>query len=1121
MAAANSTKSPVTSRNALFNYYDIESLQNVFTLCSYMPNTGVVEVFYLVDDDGGVVANHLNEMRAATAGAYSLDYDRVNHEIAKENPAWHGITENASPEEQALLGGPGSKKVILHDLRTWKANVRLAEMFGAAKAGAINGTNRTGYGQRFRLTCDTDPSYDPINKHPYLAGYNSYNYDTTMLALYLWEALSNFDKGITDANFEPPKAERLRKYNDAIFDQHIDQMPNFLTQNELAGSDGWNNDPAKIRQNMLLSGRHLDIARLNEVQKKVALKRLLGGQGHQILESDNLGVHDSYVKTVDDLYGLFAYNVSDVVGLYKLFLHPVYASAFDLKKGLLDEYPETVYDETAKGSYQVRIDPRNVRRNRLRPDSTSAQFVGRILSPYGHLTDMKTVSFMYPSEKVAKEQGIPRVNVLETTREFFYDNVQDPKARAQFDEVYNYYKSIEGKNFNDSDEYVAAYGNSSGDIEHPALVLREMPKAALNLPYFKADGTPSSCFATFSTGGIHGAEANIALWEADSQAYISQLQMLVRARQLYADPRDLVAAAKTQHDTIVLPGSGMPVSRSSLMIGSDPTKARWRNPKKAKKNQELSTEDMRFNLLLQLAQLECETPANALALQRDPDLALTLELEDGYVIDLKLVLSKTTANSAEYRTEPKLKLPEVFELTHHADGTTSNKLKPRYTFTSCEEVIHEDFTSYYPNMLRNLSAFYNEKLGTDRYAKILDDKDRYGKMMKAPGISAEEKERLGVLRNGTKLILNSASGAGDTTFKGQPIRVNNAIISMRLLGQMFSWRIGQAQTLVGARIVSTNTDGLYSALEAELNNKVLAEQAALINVEIEPEPMVIVSKDSNNRLELIHSDDPDADPWDMTFIAAGGGSLACHKGPRPDKSLAHPAVLDWALARYLRYIAGGYAPEWRKGNPVALDQPMDQRLLMQILEEALQLEDRVAVAQLFQNIVAASSGKLTFPFASSFEDPNNPDPTKLHSPRALQHYNRVFYMRPGNPETISLQAAGAWKVTPAMKATRERTGSAPTAHCDIAKAILRKEGFAINHAERAGTKLRSLPADQDTAVRRVSGINPAWPVLIENGDLHEKSTDELNALLAGIDLNIYAELLTETYQANWYNDIPK
>ena len=35
----------------IVNFYDIESLINVFTLCNYKPNEHVIEVYYLIDDN--------------------------------------------------------------------------------------------------------------------------------------------------------------------------------------------------------------------------------------------------------------------------------------------------------------------------------------------------------------------------------------------------------------------------------------------------------------------------------------------------------------------------------------------------------------------------------------------------------------------------------------------------------------------------------------------------------------------------------------------------------------------------------------------------------------------------------------------------------------------------------------------------------------------------------------------------------------------------------------------------------------------------------------------------------------------------------------------------------------
>lgn len=334
----------------------------------------------------------------------------------------------------------------------------------------------------------------------------------------------------------------------------------------------------------------------------------------------------------------------------------------------------------------------------------------------------------------------------------------------------------------------------------------------------------------------------------------------------------------------------------------------------------------------------------------------------------------------------------------------STKLHPKFARTSAGLVIHEDFTSYYPNLLRNMKAFYNPELGEDRYTTIFFEKERLGFEMKKPGISSEEKARLTTLRNGTKLILNSASGAADAAHR-TPIRMNNRTIAMRIIGQLFSWRIGQAQTLAGARIISTNTDGLYSVVGGEngfdetTNNRVLAEQQAAIGIDIEPELMFLISKDSNNRLEL----EPPGESRsvaDSPIITASGGTLACHAGPTPTKSLAHPAVIDFALARYLQTVAS-------RGEE-ALTEPFDPVLGRKMIEEAIDPADPVRTLLLFQNVLAASRGKVTYPFAADPDsagpdgDDNEDSDVKLANPRALQMVNRVFIVRDGTDGAVSL-----------------------------------------------------------------------------------------------------------------------
>lgn len=1109
-------RKPVTAEEALFSFYDIESLKDAFTLCSYTPRpdgSGSVEVFYLLDDQP--------------------DGTNLTDSISKEDLAAAIFSRNPG------LPPYPSTQLHFYDLRTQAANERLAMLVGLSSADQVCHRNDPSiYDDRFRPVCDTDDEYDP-RIHPFLTGYNSMNYDTTMLALYLNEAFPAPHGGKT---FQRTTALTMREHNDKLFSaDHIEYMPGYL---------GWDGTAAKIRRAMLHSGRHVDAARLNELQFKVSLKRLLGMLGRQIMESEKLS-HDTSITTLEELYELLAYNVSDCLGLSHEFRDPTYAGNFDLKAGLLAQYDETRFNKNG-----------SIRRDRLNIDSSSAKFVGRILAPYTALSDIEAVSFDYPHPQIAAErrangEDVQTVNVLDECVKFFEENVApnpathpeatdaQKAAHAQFMQVVDYYRSIEGKNFNDSEEYADKF-------DLPAHNLRNLPKAPNNVPYFKADATPSSCFATFSTGGIHGAEVDMDVFIQEKIEYLEQDSMLARAKQEIPDARDFVVAAKDQHNALRLP-DGSWVDKRLVLLGSDPAKVKYRKPKKD--NPEQAEQ-------LQRAQAQVPEAADLLALQRPSEQALNVVLPDGTVLVGKTVLANTTATKAAYREEPSKKKPQLF--IDKEDGST--KLHPKFVRTSAGLVIHEDFTSYYPNLLRNMRAFYNPELGEDRYAKIFFEKERYGQQMSeikgrlarlrqldASGPSRDEinamiseqtaeLERLGILRNGTKLILNSASGAGDAGHR-TPIRMNNQIISMRILGQLFSWRIGQAQTLAGGRIISTNTDGLYSVVGGDngfdeaTNNQVLAEQQAAIGIDIEPELMFLISKDSNNRLEL-KAPPEGGTVADSEIITAGGGTLACYKGPSPTKSLAHPAVIDFALARYLQTVAS-------RGE-AALAEPFDYELGRKMIQEAVDQGDPVKTLRLFQNVIAASRGSITYPFAAdplpaegAWIDVEVPrslhdvgpdgttqikkelDRTLVRNPRALQMVNRVFVVHTGTPEAVSLHNAGAWKVTEASQAKRRQNGGWGVRRDPVAIDILRHHGWAKTRAEASASDgLTVLPDDRDVVIRRINGIDPTWSMLIVNDDLYTLSPARVEQMISALNLDIYVQMLEETFTKNWMNLTP-
>ena len=958
----------------LFNFYDIESLRNVFTVANYIPYENHLDIYYLIDNNREVMTGQLEEIT-----------DRIHF----RNKNFAGT-------------------VSYHDLTNIVESKQLARTFGVSdvKKG-FNDPQRydSRWNNQFRLVCDTDTNYDP-EKYPFLLGYNSYNYDTTMLAMFfnLWFYAGSERNALRKA----PTADAMRSFNDKLFSEYKNNMPKALERKKGSFTDR-HTSAACIRKNMLLSGRHVNVARLNEKQQHVGLKRLLGTLGYQILESDKLSSDKDIIKTFDELCELIAYNASDVINLACLFNHDLYQAQFSLKRELLNTYPQLVYmrkhDAHGEETYDADINPRRVREDRLTIDSSSAQFATKCLCPYDHLSDLETVSYLYPSERKAKELGIPQVNVLEETKKFFYANFEQPRLRARFDKIYNYYKSIEGKNFNASDFYKQDYPKS-GD----ALQIQDIPKTECCLPYFNKDGSASSGFVLFSIGGIHGAEFNMDLYVHDFKKYWRLVKDLEYVKSQYPNPQSLKCAKRVL-------------------------------------------------------------------------------MQDGTVVEASNFLKSGKAEYKEYK-EPVL-------FSKNDDGST--ELNKRYVFTSISLTNHEDFTSYYPNMLRMMSAFWNPGLGYDRYAEIFENKQKYGKLMKDNSLSQKEREFYAVMREGTKLILNSASGAADTNNRS-PIQMNNRIISMRVIGQLFSYRIGQAQTIAGAKIVSTNTDGLYSVLEKDLNNRILARESANIGVEIEPEPLFLISKDANNRMEL--SEDL------RSVFSASGTSLACRKGPSPAKSLAHPAIIDWALSEYLVLCAD------ENHKNIRIDQPFDYAVGESILVSAYDRftkEDpergRFHWLNMFQTMIASSPGTNTFIYAK--DKLNGKNRENIH---ILPHYNRVFFMEEDTElPTVHIQASYAPTVNPKTLKKR-RTQGEPDVLVDAeAEYVLNRNGIKIVNTDHE---------THDLSVRKVTGIDPEWNVLVMNRALDELSDDDFEQILDGICIDSYLELLGNAFTNSWMNLIP-
>lgn len=1070
------------------NFYDIESLSNVFTLANYQEKENNIELYYLCDDD------HLvNVPRFA---------QRLMDRIYEKNHNFGGT-------------------LTLYNLKDVNGLIHLGKRFGISDSKLVNNpAEPSTFGPEFRPVCDTDPEYiaNP-DKYPYFAGYNSANYDTTILAYLFAESLEVRTRNADIGGRHTPKkeitprvitAKQIRNANDELFTKRFkDCMPTYLAceqrPNGTWSQPNYQRPAWRIRKNMLLTGRQIDVSNLNEKLRKVGLKRLLGMMGYQILESDKLGVNNNTIENTDQLLDLIAYNISDVVNLKEIFYLKFYQGQFTLKRQLLHTYPELIYDKLPD-KYAPDIRPEAVRKDRLYIDSTSSQLAQKALCPYNHLKDIPAVSFMYPHPEKAKELGIKSVNVLEEAKNFFYSKFPQPHVRAQFDNIYNYYKSIEGKNFNASQAYKDDFGNDAL-IEHS---MSEIPKMPNCIPYFDKDGNPTSCFVTFSTGGVHGAEYNKELYEFEKDAYTKLKEDFDYVKNTYRSADWLKNHCGTKPKTIQLPNgvewttSVFNKAAKTLLALSegDIAELTQEGPLKGKVKQ---------NMRMLLEAYKCDFDEIEKAFN---DVNTTgVPMPDGRLLPVNFFLKpgKNANGKLEFKDISKSE-PVLFKTS----DDNSLKLNPKYVFTSAAKANHEDFTSYYPNLLRMMMAFFNAGLGYDRYAEVFDQKQDYGFLMKkknedmrkakdklspkefercqnlrkATGltidewlISDEERELYAVLREGTKLILNSASGAGDATFDNN-IRVNNQIISMRIIGQLFSWRIGQAQSFQGAKIISTNTDGLYSVMEATINDKILAEESADIGVEIEPEPLYLISKDTNNRIE--------ADADTMNIIGASGGTLGCRKGPVPTKSLAHPAIIDWALAEYLTVAAQGY-----KG--LSLDKPFNATIGMNILQSAIYQHDAVTWLRMFQNVLASSTGSVRYIYGITDDEPTKPI--------ILPHYNRVFYMKDHTPNTIHLWTATARVIGDATKKKRAKTNDRPVYRDPIPVHVLLENGV-------------SLPMDKDITTVKVTGIEDKWYAYIQNKNLNLLTTEEYQFILNNLDYDKYLELLKDAFENNWRNHLP-
>lgn len=1080
------------------NFYDIESFRNLFSVAQYLPKQNLIIISYLDDD---------NFLKSKT------ELDMVREEIRRLNPiaakAKIVFEDLGSPKPQCETKRGEAEGTLITFARRFGIATK-QNMLNAYNHGEWTANNAQRVHNGYYPVKDTDKEYDE-SKHGRFFGYNSANYDTTIMAYFAStipkkllnlssdqygspstsEQMNDYFKSgkITSEDLPQITANEIRNYNDMMFSPRYKQKMTNILVNETTYIDDHGrertqreySDAHYIRKGWLLTNRHVDIAKLNEKQSMVGLKRLAGMLGLQIKESESLASGKDHMDTLQDVIDNLAYNVSDIICSKVLFEHKLYQNNFRLRLNLLKMYPEAVY-EKHPDEYRADIDPKRVKSWRLTSDSTSAQFVTQVIAPYNKLEDDDCVSFMYPAESVAKEKGIPRTNVLEDSMQWAIENI--PNGREEFAPIYNFYKEIEGKNTNDliqdriiCSELTGGHSRLLSDV-HPLINITSIQKShehntnwfyRLNELDKNGKAKQSSCMVTFSAGGIHGQEINMRLLEAKELAHESYRQAL--------------AQAKRDHET----NRFVPISKKSTKV-------------------KLAVPADVFNDGATLAyKLKTEYPIFA------PSAENKFKYEWTTITANKLCQKGSTIkNGATWMEDPgEFDRNDALFTYTTKDGW---KLRKDMVYVSTGKANHEDFASYYPLLLSQMAVFINPERGdgADPYYNIFLDRfaiktkmgekknERHDIVEANPSPTAEIHalleemneliESLDLEQDSKKLLLNSASGAGDTKFDTN-VRKNNATVAMRIIGQLFAWRIGQAQTLQGARVPSTNTDGLYTMdIDAELNDKILNEVVETMYIQIDPERLDrFVTKDSNNRMEYHRG----------SIESAKGGALTSHSGVNPAQSNAQPTAIDNMLANYLSM------------HPDPCNNNFDVGLARQLMDNIMNGDPTEALMHL-QWIQSASSGSNRYPFIMHMirdEDGKLIAREDIDPLRKIQHYNRVFLVKntksPGEVQDILLMAARR-KVKDATANKRIREGFDPVDSDPSAIRMLAMNGYTMEedfNDEAYITKISKMPENQ--------------AVLIENGDL--SLLENKQALLDMIDREAYIRILEATFLNSWVN----
>lgn len=234
-----------------------------------------------------------------------------------------------------------------------------------------------------------------------------------------------------------------------------------------------------------------------------------------------------------------------------------------------------------------------------------------------------------------------------------------------------------------------------------------------------------------------------------------------------------------------------------------------------------------------------------------------------------------------------------------------------------ENVLHLDWSSFYPTMARKLEL-YKTSDGVDRYSSIIERRLEIKSTLSHDRTTWGEAEwDMHYEEDGLKFILNNATGAGNMHNKYALLPVDNKTLSMRLIGNMLIWCLGQRLAQAGAFIISTNTDGLYiTGIDFDTCKQVTEKYVEDYGMPVDPEVIGrFINRDTSNRIEIENGQ--------VSSIGGRlrGGNVLVYPDTAIGRNIAFPPIVTNAVVKYMLD-----KPDW-------LNTMYDREFMKQVFKE--------------------------------------------------------------------------------------------------------------------------------------------------------------------------------------------